>query len=151
MLGELLVGLTRVEIVKKRNTEAACKGCHALIDPIGIGFVQFDHTGRFDATIDGAEYGVAPRCPTRSANARVRRRSPSWRPSCRRCPRCRPAWRPSCSSYTEGREPVRADTCAVEAASKSFASGGNDFAAMLTGLVDAAQPSALRRAAGATP
>ena len=53
-------------------------------------------------------------------------------------------------TYTEGREPVRADTCAVEAASKAFASGGNDFAEMLKGLVT--EPSfRLRRAAGATP
>ena len=36
-LGEMLVGLNRVQIVQKRNTEELCKGCHSAIDPIGIG------------------------------------------------------------------------------------------------------------------
>ena len=50
-------------------------------------------------------------------------------------------------TYTEGREPVRADTCALEAASKGFAAGGNDFTEMLKGLVT--EPTfRLRRAAG---
>jgi hypothetical protein len=75
-IGELLVGLTRIEIVKKRNELAACKSCHAVIDPVGIGFSQFDSLGRFDKS-----------CPTR----RVPRLPPlpSSRPNCARSPRCR--------------------------------------------------------------
>ena len=62
-LGDLLVGLSPVEIVVKRNTEAACKGCHGLIDPIGVGLANIDATGRFDAKADISEYGIKPMVP----------------------------------------------------------------------------------------
>ena len=149
MLGDLLVGLTRVEIVKKRNTEAACRGCHAMIDPVGIGFVQFDHTGRFDSTINGSEYGVAAALPDAVA-------SPGFNTLAELATKLQGM--PEVSSclatkvfiYTEGRDPVRADTCELESASKTFADNGNSFSAMLRGLVGS--PSfRSRRAAGVTP
>jgi hypothetical protein len=149
MLGELLVGLTRVEIVQKRNMEGACKGCHAIIDPVGIGFVKFDHTGRFDASIDGAEYGVASALPDAVGNAPFSSLA-ELATKLQAMPQVSACLASKLFTYTEGREPLRADTCAVEAASKSFAAGGNDFSEMLKGLVT--EPSfRLRRAAGATP
>jgi hypothetical protein len=149
MLGELLVGLTRVEIVQKRNTEGACMGCHAIIDPVGIGFVKFDHTGRFDATIDGAVYGVASALPDAIGNAPFSTIA-ELATKLQGMPQVSACLASKLFTYTEGREPVRADTCAVEAASTTFASGGNDFTGMLKGLVT--EPSfRLRRAAGATP
>jgi hypothetical protein len=149
MLGELLVGLSRVEIVKKRNTEAACSACHAAIDPIGIGFVQFDHTGRFDGSIDGSVYGIAPRLPDAVANPAFANVA-ELASKLQAMPEVSACLAAKLFTYTEGRAPVRADTCAVEAASKGFASGGNDFAEMLKGRVT--EPSfRLRRAAGVTP
>ena len=67
-IGELLVGLTRTEIVNQRNTLTQCKGCHAAIDPIGMGFAQFDATGRFDSTIDLSAIMVAPALQTEGKN-----------------------------------------------------------------------------------
>jgi len=150
MLGELLVGLSRVEIVKKRNTEAACAGCHAIIDPVGIGFVKFDHTGRFDMSINGAEYGVASALlDAGSANAPFASVA-ELATKLQGLPQVKACMASKLFTYTEGREPVRADTCAVESASTAFASGGNDFTEMLKGLVT--EPSfRLRRAPGATP
>ncbi len=149
MLGELLVGLSRVEIVKKRNTEAACSGCHAMIDPVGIGFVQFDHTGRYDGTINGSEYGVAAALPDAVA-------SPGFNTLAELATKLQAM--PEVSSclatkvfiYAEGRDPVRADTCELESASKTFADNGNSFSAMLRGLV-ASPAFRSRRAAGVTP
>jgi len=149
MLGELLVGLSRVEIVQKRNTEVACKGCHAMIDPVGIGFVQFDQTGRFDASIDGSVYGVASRLPDATANPAFATVA-ELATKLQAMPEVSACLASKLFTYTEGREPVRADTCALEGASTGFAAGGNDFTAMLKGLVT--EPSfRLRRAAGATP
>jgi hypothetical protein len=149
MLGDLLVGLSRVEIVQKRNTEAACKGCHAMIDPVGIGFVKFDQTGRFDASIDGSVYGVASRLPDATANPAFATVA-ELASKLQAMPEVSACLASKLFTYTEGREPVRADTCALEGASKGFAAGGNDFSEMLKGLVT--EPTfRLRRAAGATP
>jgi hypothetical protein len=148
-LGEMLVGLTRVQIVQKRNTEATCKGCHAMIDPIGIGFAQFDQTGRFDGTLDGSIYGVAPALPDAKANPGFTTLA-ELASKMQALPEVSACLASKLFTYTEGRAPVRADTCAVEAASKGFAAGGNDFAEMLKGMITA--PSfRQRRAAGATP
>ena len=142
MLGELLVGLTRVEIVKKRNTEAACKGCHALIDPVGIGFVQFDHTGRYDANIDGSGVRRRVGAARRGRQRGVLDARRAGEPSCRRCREVSACVADEGVHLRERREPVRADTLrrrgGVERRSPS---SGNSFPAMLRGLVDAAQPS----------
>jgi hypothetical protein len=149
MLGEILVGLTRVEIVKKRNTEAGCKGCHAMIDPVGIGFVQFDHTGRYDSTINGSEYGVAAALPDATA-------SPAYNTlgelatKLQSLPEVSACLATKVFLYAEGRDPVRADTCALESASKAFAENGNNFSAMLRGLVTSSTFRS-RRAAGVAP
>jgi hypothetical protein len=143
--GELLVGLTRVEIVKKRNMEAACKGCHAAIDPIGVGFERFDDSGRFDPSADLAVFGLTPAFPDAKADfdsiaelAQLLRDDPGVA---------------ACLTqrvflYANGREPTRADSCAVEAATTAF-SGGHDFRALLRGLVET-PAFRLRRAPPAT-
>jgi hypothetical protein len=148
MLGELLVGLTRVEIVKKRNTESGCAGCHAQIDPVGIGFVQFDHTGRYDASIDGAEYGVPAALPDAGSGGRFTTVA-ELASKLRALPQLSSCLATKVFTYAEGRDPVRADTCAVESASKSFADNGNSFSAMLRGLV--ASAAFRTRRAGVTP
>jgi hypothetical protein len=51
----------KVDRYKRHRTEAACAGCHALMDPIGFGLENFDELGRFrtndkdrpDCKIDG--------------------------------------------------------------------------------------------------
>ena len=149
MLGELLVGLTRVEIVKKRNTEASCKGCHALIDPPGIGFVRFDQTGRYDATIDGSEYGVAAALPDAVVSPGFNTLA-ELATKLQAMPEVSACLATKVFVYAEGRDPVRADTCALESASKTFADNGNSFSAMLRGLV-ASSTFRTRRAAGVTP
>ncbi len=145
--GELLVGLTRVQIVKKRNSEAACKGCHAAIDPIGMGFERFDEAGRFDSKVDIDAFGVTPAFPDANAEfdsvaelAALLRQDPQ-------VSECLTA---RAFLYTNGREPTRADSCALQSTASSFASTSHDFRALLRGLVEA-PGFRLRRAPPATP
>jgi hypothetical protein len=128
--------------------EASCKGCHALIDPPGIGFVRFDQTGRYDATIDGSEYGVAAALPDAVA-------SPGFNTlgelaaKLQAMPEVSACLATKVFVYAEGRDPVRADTCALESASKTFADNGNSFSAMLRGWWPA--PPSAAGARGGTP
>lgn len=39
--------------------DARCAGCHALIDPVGFGFEQYDHLGRFRETENGETVDVS--------------------------------------------------------------------------------------------
>jgi hypothetical protein len=148
-LGDMLVGLNRVQIVQKRNTEEACKTCHGYIDPIGIGFVQFDQTGRYDSTIAGGEYGLAPALPDLEA-------APSFATlaelatKLRGMPEVSDCLAEKVFTYANGREPLAADQCAVAAGADAFASSDNSFPAMLAGLIDA-PAFRLRRAPGVTP
>jgi hypothetical protein len=147
-LGDLLVGLTRVQIVQKRNTEAACKGCHAMIDPIGVGFAQFDQAGHYDSTVDITPYGVTPGLPDAP--------NPGFKTiaelssKLRQMPEVQACLASKVFLYANGREPTSADTCAVQAASESFASNGQTFPALLKGLV-ATPAFRMRRAVPATP
>jgi hypothetical protein len=147
-LGELLVGLTRVQIVQKRNTEAACRGCHSIIDPIGVGFAQFDRTGRFDSALTITEYGVTPGLPDAPdpAFASIAELSAKLRalPAVQSCLTAK------AFLYVSGREAASADSCTVSQAAQAFATNGNGFPVLLKGLVEA-PAFRLRRAAPATP
>ena len=148
LIGELLVGLTRVEIVKTRNSNAACKGCHSVIDPVGIGFAQFDPLGRFDKAFDIGVFGIAPGLP--DAPNPPFGSIAELSSKLRELPEVSACLSNRVFLYANGREPERADTCGVEGASQSFAQNGNDFAALLKGLV-AAPTFRLRRAPVAGP
>jgi hypothetical protein len=141
-LGDLLVGLSPVEVVAKRNTETACKGCHGLIDPIGVGLANIDASGRFDPKADIREFGITPVVPDlESAEfdslgrlAGLLKDSPAVG---------------ACLSekvflYMSGRDAEAHDRCALQEAHGAF-SGAGDFRALLASIV--ASPSfRLRRA-----
>ncbi|HEX6767140.1 MAG TPA: DUF1592 domain-containing protein, partial [Polyangiaceae bacterium] len=134
-IGDRLVGLTRVEIVQTRNTEDECAGCHATIDPIGVGFAAFDATGRFDETFDITQFGVAPGLPDAAtpefssiAELSVKLREMPAVPACLAA---------RTFLYVHGREPNGADACAVERASRGFVDAGFGFPALIQGLIEA--------------
>lgn len=46
-------GLSTRERFAQHSTEARCRGCHQLMDPIGFGFEHYDALGRFRTTDEG--------------------------------------------------------------------------------------------------
>jgi Protein of unknown function (DUF1592)/Protein of unknown function (DUF1588)/Protein of unknown function (DUF1585)/Protein of unknown function (DUF1595)/Protein of unknown function (DUF1587) len=134
-IGDQLVGLTRIQIIKKRNEEAACKGCHAQIDPIGVGFAQFDATGRFDAKVKLSDYPIAAALPGGDAPGFNSMAELSAQLGARQEVA-------SCLAkrvflYTQGRDPLSEDGCAVDAASREFGAQKHGFLALVQGLVEA--------------
>lgn len=134
-IGERLVGLTRVEIVQMRNMEQDCVGCHAAIDPIGVGFAAFDQTGRFDATADITEYNVATALPDAAM--------PEFATIAELAQKLHDMPQvPACLAsrtflYVHGRTPNGPDGCAVERASTGFVNSGYGFPALIQGLIEA--------------
>lgn len=132
-LGELLVGLTRVQIVKERNARAECKACHQIIDPIGVGLAAFDRAGRFDETVDITEFGIAPALPDapEPAFASVAELAAKLRamPEVSACLTRRTFL------YVNGRDPAAADQCTVQGAGERFSESGNAFTALVRGLL----------------
>ncbi len=147
-LGDLLVGLTRVQIVQKRNTETACKGCHAMIDPIGVGFAQFDQAGHYDPAVDIKQYGVTPGLPDAANPAFASIAELAGK--LRQLPEVQSCLAKKVFLYANGRDPLAQDACALETASQSFAGNGQTFPALLKGLVTS-PAFRLRRAALVTP
>lgn len=148
-LGDLLVGLTRVEIVEKRNTEAACKGCHALIDPIGVGLAAFDATGRWDAmaAADLGQYGIAPAVPDLA--------SPSFdslatlASKLQAAPEVARCLTDKVFVYVTGHAPAAADRCLTSRATAAFADDAAAFRSLLGGMVES-ESFRLRRAPAVT-
>jgi hypothetical protein len=134
-IGDQLVGLTRIQIIKKRNEEGACKGCHAQIDPIGVGFAQFDATGRFDAKVQLSDYPIAAALPGADAPGFASIAELSAQLGAREQVASCLATR--VFLYTQGRDPSSEDSCAVDAASREFAGQQRGFLALVQGLVEA--------------
>lgn len=135
-LSDELSGLTYQQMLDRRNSDASCAGCHALIDPIGVGFAAFDKSGHFDPEVDIDQYGITPQLPGGTERfdsigelaAQLRGRAEV----------------ASCLSqklflYTAGRQVAAADRCAVQQATQRFADDQYRFASVLEGLVMAPQ------------
>lgn len=132
-LGDSLVGLTSIEIIEKRNEENGCKGCHAQIDPIGVGLAAFDASGRFDETVDLSVYPIEPAFPdaaepTFSSLAELAEKV-------RALPALTPCLTDRVFVYALGREPSEEDACAFEQAVETFAEESHRFSSLLYGLV----------------
>jgi hypothetical protein len=133
-IGEELVGLSRLQIVQKRNTEPSCKGCHAQIDPVGIGFAAFDASGRFDPSVDVARFMLAPALPDA--------KEPSFDSlaelgtKLREMPEVTSCLAERVFLYTAGRDPGPEDGCALASAADAFQAQGQGFAALVQGLVE---------------
>ncbi len=134
-IGDSLVGLTRTQIVNTRNSKTECRGCHSLIDPIGVGFAQFDSAGRYDATVDVSGFMVMPGLPDAA--------DPAFSTPAELAAKLKELpLVPACVAnraflYVNGREPATADACTVGSVTQSFTSGGQSFPALLAGLVEA--------------
>jgi hypothetical protein len=130
---EDLVGLTRVEIVKVRNMRPDCMGCHALVDPIGVGFSAFDATGRFDAEADPSVYGIEPAVPDLTDGSFIDiaelARKLAAEPAVATCLAKR------IFLFVNGRPPADADRCTVAQATSGFTAANHGFEALLTSLV----------------
>jgi hypothetical protein len=135
LIGDRLKGLGPEQIVQARNTEEACKGCHALIDPVGMGFAKFDATGRYDETVDIAAYGVAPGLPDAAVPAFASVAELSTK--LRELPAVSACLASKAFLYVNGHEPSTEDACTLDAASKAFSAGGQSFTGLLKGLVEA--------------
>ncbi|HEY3500768.1 MAG TPA: DUF1592 domain-containing protein [Polyangiaceae bacterium] len=130
---EDLVGLTRIEIVKLRNMRPECTGCHAQIDPIGVGFAEFDATGRYDDSLDASVYEVATAVPdfddgAFSTIAELSQKL-AGHPAVSAC------FTEKAFLFVNGREPGAADGCTVTQASESFAADNHAFQGLLSSLV----------------
>jgi len=132
-LSDDLEGLSYLEIVKRRNTETACSGCHRLIDPIGVAYSQYDSTGRYDPGVDTSVFGIQQRLegskePSFSSIGQLGQQL-------RALPKVTNCLAKKAFSFFNGRAPTRADKCAVERLAKAFTDSGNLFPALLEGLV----------------
>ncbi|WP_437724121.1 DUF1592 domain-containing protein [Sorangium sp. So ce861] len=128
-----LSGLTYLEVLEKRNTQAGCAGCHALIDPLGVGFAQYDKEGRYDGSIGIDEFGLEPRFQG-AANESFDSLA-ALAAELRRSPDLAVCVAEKLFTYTQGREPAVEDRCAIDAAAESFAQDGNRFRSFLTAVV----------------
>jgi hypothetical protein len=133
-IGEELVGLSRLQIIAKRNEEGACKGCHAQIDPVGVGFASFDASGRFDATVKLSDYPVTPGLPDADEPAFSSIAELSQK--LHDMPQVASCLSERLFLYTAGRDPVAEDGCALAAAEREFGEQGKGFPALVQGMVE---------------
>jgi PAS domain-containing protein len=97
----------------------SCAGCHALMDPIGLGLENFDTVGAYRATERGRPIdasGELDGAPFRNAaelGARLRQHAEAG-----------PCFASKLYAHAQGRAPIAVDGPAVEALGRRFAQGG---------------------------
>lgn len=148
-IGEILVGLDRIAIFQARNTLGDCAGCHAKIDPIGLGLFVFDRRGVFDPTVDLTPYEMKPAFPDAPAPNSFERIA-ELSASLAKMPEV-----PSCIAdraflYVHGREPNASDVCAVQRIASEFKTTGHAFRSLIGAVVKGPE-FRLRRAPAVSP
>ena len=130
---ELSTTLTTRQRFTQHSIDPACTGCHHLMDPIGLGFEDFDGAGVFrasengqpiddsgevqDSDVTGPFHGVGELAAKLSSSAQVR--------SC-----VATKW----FRYGYGRGETAADACSLESLNIQFAAGGFKILDLLIGL-----------------
>lgn len=128
-----LSGLSYLEVIEKRNTQTGCKECHARIDPIGVGFAQYDKDGVYDGSVGIRDFGLEPRFAG-AANESFDSLA-ELAAELRRSPAVAACVAEKLFIYTQGRKPTAEDRCAIDAAAEGFSLDGNRFRSFLTSLV----------------
>jgi Protein of unknown function (DUF1585)/Protein of unknown function (DUF1588) len=123
--------LSRRELLSGHAVDAACAGCHNLMDPIGLAFENFDAMGIYRST---EENGLAidpsgtfdgqPFAGPRELGALLRQSEKARDCMARRIYR-----------FATGREETTYDEIQIQQLSKAFAAAGQRFRPFLSNLV----------------
>jgi hypothetical protein len=129
-----VAGLSYPEVIALRNSKQPCAGCHAMIDPVGVAFSQYDAIGHFDSTVDIGEYGL----PTRFEGLDTPEFTTLAQLSSNLAAESDTA---ACLAeklfiYTHGREPEPADACVLQAAREKFAETDGSLPSILAAFVE---------------
>lgn len=118
----------------RHRTDAACKGCHEGLEPVGFGLEQFDLLGRFRATdaqglpLTGS--GELPGfTPAKFDGARELGERLQTSPRTSAC-FARQVFR-----YAFGRQELEKDACTLNSLTKAFIAGNRDVGALVQDLV----------------
>jgi Protein of unknown function (DUF1588)/Protein of unknown function (DUF1592)/Protein of unknown function (DUF1595)/Protein of unknown function (DUF1587)/Protein of unknown function (DUF1585) len=127
---------TTRERFRQHTEQAACSGCHKLIDGVGFGFERYDQLGRYRATENGLDVDESGEMlnsgeasldgPFAGAGELAERIANS--PMARDC--LATHW----YRYTFGRQEAPEDTCSLAQLKQRFAASGGDLKELLVSL-----------------
>ncbi len=149
MLPDRLPGQTTRERVAAHKTDPTCAACHNLLDPIGLGFEQYDGLGHFrteeagklvdaSGSLDGADV-PSPAFVGAAQLGQMLASSPTVRSCVAR------QW----FRFAYGREEVATDEAALSQVGEAFAASGGNFPKLLLALTQ--MPEFLERTAPGAP
>jgi Protein of unknown function (DUF1588)/Protein of unknown function (DUF1592)/Protein of unknown function (DUF1595)/Protein of unknown function (DUF1587)/Protein of unknown function (DUF1585) len=127
---------TTRERFRQHTEQAACSGCHQLIDGVGFGFERYDQLGRYRATENGLDVDESGEVlvsteaaldgPFTGAGELAARIAAS--------PLARDCLAANWYTYTFGRQLQPEDSCSVAQLKARFANSGGDLKELLVGL-----------------
>jgi len=127
---------TTRERFRQHTEQAACSGCHQLIDGVGFGFERYDQLGRYRATENGLDVDESGEVlatgevgldgPFAGAGELAARIANS--------PMARDCLAKNWYTYTFGRQVAPEDTCSLAQLQKRFTDSGGDLKELLVAL-----------------
>lgn len=129
---------TTRERFRQHSDSPACRGCHALIDPVGFGFERFDALGRARSSENGQpidssgdltdveRLGAGTHATFDSVSELAPLLAAS--PNAKGC-FARQMWR-----FAKGSEESSADRCGVQAVAKGFVESGGDIRQLMIAI-----------------
>jgi Protein of unknown function (DUF1592)/Protein of unknown function (DUF1595)/Protein of unknown function (DUF1588)/Carbohydrate binding domain/Protein of unknown function (DUF1585)/Cytochrome c len=145
-LSDRLAGLSHHEVMVVRNTDSACRGCHALIDPVGITFANFGRNGLFDPSINIFSYPLAPGLPA-SANGGNIKSIQDFAQVLAAMPQTGHCMTEKMFAFMQNRLATPADACMLHNVSERYKTSGYNFVSLVLAMME--EPSYRLRVAPA--
>jgi hypothetical protein len=127
---------TTRERFRQHTEQAACSGCHALIDGVGFGFERYDQLGRYRATENGLDVDESGEVlnSTESALDGPFNGAAELAARIAVSPMARDCLATNWYTYTFGRQVQPEDSCSVAQVKERFAKSGGDLKELLVAL-----------------
>lgn len=130
---------TTRERFRQHTEQAACSGCHTLIDGVGFGFERYDQLGRYRATENGFDVDESGDMLASGESGLDGAFSGAGELAQRiaQSPRARDCLATNWYRYSFGRKETTEDSCSLEQVKQRFATSGGDLKELLVGLTQA--------------
>jgi hypothetical protein len=120
---------------EQHRADASCAGCHQLLDPIGVGFEQYDPIGRFRSTENGSAIDASGELVSAGATSGTFVGAVELAKRLSTSPEVRDCVKKQWFRFSLGRYEGAEDACTLQSLAQEFAASDFDVKTLLLALV----------------
>ena len=127
--------MTTRQVVALHESNPVCASCHLLMDPLGLGFEEFDQTGNFRATDNGLPVDASGAISATTSSNGTFSNAVGLAAMLAKSPDALNCGATQLMRYAVGHKETTDDMCALQQVEQSFAASAGNFQRLLRAVV----------------